>query len=342
MKMKKIKFLSAFLILFIGTLFFNIEDVKAIGDGSGYAECHYEWGEQKSQDTASQQNYWYRKYEIAITFYKENNTYYSWAKIACTKDGDKQGTTVQENVCSIDNYNDIFHNADKYKKYFITESNWKCPNELYINKDNMNPKMSVYYDKSTCDEKNGGIVFWKKCSRTVPINYSDGYIIKPSGNPDPESVKLDATQEHSGTSYSNGNGSDNSSNSTDPSEMNPDELNQWAEDMKNKKDETEYENPCDVISKETKTEIQKWIVVIAVAGVIILIVITLLDFAKALVSSDENRMGKILKNFRIRIICVALLMLLPVIVTGIINLVNSASGNGVIGTNDPLCDINKK
>lgn len=61
---------------------------------------------------------------------------------------------------------------------------------------------------------------------------------------------------------------------------------------------------------------------ISVSGVILLVVLTLFDFTKAVASNEDDALLKNFKRFKIRIIAIIILFLLPIIVNTIINYVN--------------------
>jgi len=122
----------------------------------------------------------------------------------------------------------------------------------------------------------------------------------------------------------------------------PDSLRDWAVKYEQLTAEQQaiYDNLCNVISEDTKKMIQSGVVIICIIGVLIFLVITMFEFIKGLVSSDDGRLSNLLKRLKVRIICIVVLLLLPVIVTGVINIVNDAA-DGIFGEQDPLCDVIK-
>jgi len=94
-------------------------------------------------------------------------------------------------------------------------------------------------------------------------------------------------------------------------------------------------NPCGIISTDLKNFLQTIIDYIRIAGIAIAVILGILDYIKVIFGSDEKSMAKANKNFSTRLIAVALLFLIPAILTFILGLFNIL-GTGNAGT----CGIN--
>ncbi len=82
---------------------------------------------------------------------------------------------------------------------------------------------------------------------------------------------------------------------------------------------------------------------ICVVSIIFLVVMTAIDFIKAIVGSEEDKLLKAFKNFKTRIIVVIILILLPAIVSFAINIYNqnADNSNGVVEIGEdgkPFCN----
>lgn len=89
--------------------------------------------------------------------------------------------------------------------------------------------------------------------------------------------------------------------------------------------------PCGVISDELRNFLQTIIDYIRIAGIVLAVVLGILDYIKVIFGSDEKSMAKANKNFSTRLIAVALLFLIPAILTFVLGLFNIL-GTGSAGT----------
>jgi hypothetical protein len=340
MNMNKIKLFLVLPMILIGSIFVNMSGVKAVaddGDGSGYAMCYYEWKEEQSSTNAINAATTYRPYKLGIAVYKTGNkkeNFKGWATVGCGKregtgyDGAYEYSDTSGQTCNIDNYSDIFYNMKTYATTFtngatnnysnFSNVTWKCPDKVYIEKEKYNDNMKFHLVK--------GSGLWREVSLTNSNISQSG---KPSdlnvGDMSGSKINI-----NTGSSISEVDGG----KTGDPSS-----IKDWADNYSSQSG-TEV-NGCNIISNSLKKELKKWMIILMVVGVGLLLFITMFDLVRALISSDENRLSKVLNSLKIRIICTVALLLLPVIVTGIINLVNKASSEGLIGSNNPLCDIDK-
>lgn len=94
-------------------------------------------------------------------------------------------------------------------------------------------------------------------------------------------------------------------------------------------------NPCGVISTELKEFLQTIIDYIRIAGIALAVILGIIDYIKVIFGSDEKSMANANKRFSTRLIAVALLFLIPAILTFVLGLFNIL-GSGTAGT----CGIN--
>lgn len=93
---------------------------------------------------------------------------------------------------------------------------------------------------------------------------------------------------------------------------------------------------CGVISKDLQEFLQTIIDYIRIAGIVLAVILGILDYIKVIFGNDEKQtMSKANKNFSTRLIAVALLFLIPALITFIVGLFN------ILGTGDAgTCGIN--
>ncbi len=113
----------------------------------------------------------------------------------------------------------------------------------------------------------------------------------------------------------------------------------WGESEKY--DVSDLGNDCNVISGDIKDFLNNLIWILSIIGIILLVVMTALEFAKVVTGQDDEGIKKAFKHTIIRIICVIILLLLPMIVSGVVTIINNNAGATVqIGdSGSPTCQI---
>ena len=329
MSMNKCKIIGVFLLSFCIGFFINTSDVRATADGLGYSECYYFWEENDYPNRAI------RPYVIGIYFYHNTGSNYeSWASVGCgkaTNKGDSTspsgimttyGDTEGGDICGIDNYNDIFHHADLYKEHFVNNNGFKCPDNIYINKDNAHPRMSVYLTKKACDDNTLG-----DCVRTVPLKENrsqqagwpseldiDGWKVE-SQNAASSNTTTSQTEQFSGIEEDDG---------IKNTEL-IDTIVAAAGLGGYSLEDLEPGDPCTIVNSNAviMAVLQFIIWIVCIGAILVLIIMTIMDFTKAVTASDDMGLKKAFQRLIKRAIAVVLLILLPAILTFVINFVNS-------------------
>jgi len=104
-----------------------------------------------------------------------------------------------------------------------------------------------------------------------------------------------------------------------------DEIRNKASETKDEeqKDPVYEKNDCNsLMNSEVSTFLKDLFFVISIVGVVILIFMIASDFIKAIASSDNDAMNKAFSSTKTRIIAVIILLILPALVSFIINLIN--------------------
>ena len=104
--------------------------------------------------------------------------------------------------------------------------------------------------------------------------------------------------------------------------------------------ETDFEDvECDIISDDLKSFLNRFFWVISIAGILLLVIMTMIEFIKVLTGSDDSGLIKGFKHTLIRILAVIILLLLPTILTALINLINKYSTYKVGEDGSVTCGI---
>ncbi len=100
---------------------------------------------------------------------------------------------------------------------------------------------------------------------------------------------------------------------------------------------------CNVISGNLKDFLNWLFWILCVIGIVLLIIMTAIEFIKVITGQDDEGIKKALKHSLIRIVCAVLLLLLPMLVNFIITVINNAfSGEVTIGANGEVtCGVGK-
>lgn len=100
-------------------------------------------------------------------------------------------------------------------------------------------------------------------------------------------------------------------------------------------------DPCNAISGTVTKILQSIFMLISVVGIILLVAMTSISFVKAIVASDDNKIKDAAKSLKTRIIVIIILLVLPVLLSFIINIVNSNSNGKIkIGSDGKVfCDV---
>lgn len=91
------------------------------------------------------------------------------------------------------------------------------------------------------------------------------------------------------------------------------------------KTESKQEGSCDVINSDLRDFLKDFLGIISIVGIILLLLMTAMEFVKVITSSEEDSLRTAFKHTIIRIFCAILLLLLPTIVGAVINVINKVN-----------------
>lgn len=99
---------------------------------------------------------------------------------------------------------------------------------------------------------------------------------------------------------------------------------------------------CSIFGDELIDFLKKLFWIISIAGIILLVVMTMVEFVKALTGSDDSGLIKGFKHTFVRIVAVIILLLLPTIITFILTLVNRYSDYKIGGNGNVICGVGER
>ncbi len=241
---------------------------------------------------------------------------------------------------SFNNYDDIFYATDTYKDKFNYNGQFKCPVIFYHGSGGgtANPNVTLYYNKSdagkdindyngatlkdnACISKNTN-VDWSKLTDTIDQG-AEASPLEMAGSTADEDIRGD---------------------SENPEDLGEDAaildaINKWG----NSGDSTRYNqdsvDPCDLISDDIQDLLHNIFFFISVAGIIILVAMTAISLVKVITASEDEALRNFFKGLWKRIICLIILLILPTLVTFIVQLVNNVAPGLGIRSDNPLCNV---
>lgn len=340
------------LIVFFSTfMFVNIDDVKAGtiqgGPGYGYAQCSY----RATDDyTASGPSNALSTIKLVVKVWGSNSdgkNWLNWTNVFYKGDFSTSGNVATQVID-----NPVQNQYDGY-------SDNATPNDEgttvigAIYSENYNTAMGQYMGDYSCPayacyKKEGNNYKWQFPSRKQQSNNEC-----PSGY----EKKIDPSTIEGETKTSNTEKTDGTIDVSKISEeewagIYDDDLESYKDQIKAWGDRSSYDNqyndvgdPCKTISNNPwLIQLLSWLFwFIAIAGLVIFLVMSIMDFIKAVTGSDDANLKKAFKNLAIRAVVVVILFLLPALLNLIINFLNEnlgKEGTYQIGSDGNLyCDV---
>ena len=236
------------------------------------------------------------------------------------------GNTADE--LGFQNYNDIFHQTDSFKNQFESNSQFKCP-VIYYRGDKIRG-VEVFYSTNLpqIGRHNVREAALKENECIAQNQTVDWNKVKD----DAEQGAIDAEEDR----FNNESGED----IRDSTLIDISKIQDWA----NLSDWTidDLGDPCNIIKGELVDFLKTAFWIISIAGIILVVVMTAISFIKAIVGSDDEKFRDAIKHLYTRIIVIIILLLLPVLLSFIIDLINNMAGEGVvkIGADENIfCDV---
>lgn len=254
---------------------------------------------------------------------KKCNSFVSWAN--ATKNN---GTRTK--AVTISNHSEIFGNVDDS---VVGTKNYKnvTLKDRFNSKGYSCPTIYVNFTKSSNDNS-------YKISYMAPGKqvFAKSKCVAKDENPDTKEV---AKKEAETTATDHIEKSIEDDDSVDPS---VDQVTNWAKSA-GYGDSTAVGDACSIITPTLRKLLSDIFFIISLASLVLLVSMTAVGFIKALVGSDDEKLRDAFKHLLSRIIVAIVLLLLPTILTFIIDIVNdNMTGNVSIGKDgNVFCDVTK-
>ena len=337
-----------FVFAFVFPLFvFGIDDVKAADCEYGIT-CMYEFcGRRDSTQAGS---------SLAKSCPTNSGDVVVSVAFRCSDTGESAGTcssfvswaTASKNngesyeEIEWGNYNDAFNNVDSYKlsanpgdtlkAKFNNSKKFSCP-AIY-------PSLSNGYSDNTYSfsfQSGTKRVAAKKqtCINKEQSNDDVNNTMREETNQQASDTSMDNIEE----TIENAKGN-NEASSCDENCRNA--IKNWA-NQEGYLNVSNVGDPCSIISDTLGEFLKNVFFFISVAGIVLVVCLTALGFVKAIVASDDDGLMKAFKQLKTRIIVVIVLLILPVILSFIIDVINDNSeGEVKIGADgNVFCDVTK-
>lgn len=331
MSINKCKLISVLLLSFCIGFFINISDVRAIGtpDGNGYADCEYKVAHQVGSNQG-------REYVIRINVFRNTEGNYDGYAITACGNTTIGSSTWSEKNCSIANYDEMFSRSD-LESWFRPDGKWICPpiwlkNPLVAGGNDILDDITLSYtDKSGIGSR------YNKIDNIT--NYSS-----ESGAPS------DHTGEYEGQQTGDYHDTQSDEQAAGKNKgATREEIERWGglASYNTLGELGDVNSSCSVVRNNSLlTSILRFVFwAISIGGILVLIIMTVLDFVKAVTASDDAGLKKAFQHLVKRAIAAVVLLLLPMIVSFIINIINgnapeTLNGTVQIGEDGELyCDV---
>lgn len=312
--MKKNKIFYLLLLFTIGFLLnFTSVYAETITTQDGMARCVYYGSNSKIFVS------------VVIRIYKDTTgTVRSYANMRCSENYTIKQDVTQDtmNNCSISNYSDLFYNASTklYPAFYNEQSKqWQCPSEIYVDDEENN--LGVYLESG-----NGRKKIVKDTSRSS-VTQTEGSF---DSNDDQEDFSQTTISEYI-----------EKVKDLSSSELDINKIKEYYNKDNTQKYKSDVDS-CALISGDVQTLLHDVFLYICIAGIIILIVMTIINLIKVITGADENLLKNFAKSLKTRIICLIILLILPTIVTFAIQVINGQASAFGFNADNPLCGITKK
>ncbi len=314
MDSKLIKSLCISFIVFFSVFFVNVDNAKAeVANNTGKAKCTYSF-------TINSNNL-----KAKITVAKSGSS-------PLATDCEIEGNGSEGYKCSVNNTTKL---ADALHQR--STNVYQCPT-LYIEQLSTSHPPTIPGATTTVTQYTYSLTpNSSEATQDAKAN---------SGGP----LSLDDADVENGNDISNSDDqfSDygNSKNVLNSGEADLEGIRKWARVAKPEGPGYQYGN-CNLIPTSIIDFLSTLFTVLSIVGVVLLVIMSAIEFIKAVTGSEEDGVKSALKHTLIRIICVVVLLLLPQIITFILNVVNNNNyviedNKVVIGDNgDPLCKVVK-
>ena len=307
---------------------------REIENSDGYARCVY-----SGRVMDGSINYVASNIAVVIRVYKDTTggDIQAYAKMRCSDTYNEMATAaIEMNECKITNYNSIFWNADTEIYPYFGEGGWKCPDQIWVNVVPQYPN-------------NGGNLLIKEQDGFTALTLNEEYSVTES-----KAGVFDSSDDDTGDfmripslseSLNDSLEEEDDHSSVDCSkEENKDtiicSIYAWGMDLTGgAKYSSDAADPCALIDGDIQKLLHKIFFGISIAGIIILVVMTAVSLAKVITASEDEALRNFFKGLWKRLICLIILLLLPMIVTFIIQLVNNVAPSLGIKSDNPLCNV---
>ena len=326
--MKKIIFFLSFIFLSCTFMFFGCENVEAVGEDCDYGViCYYnltgKWVDYGNGNHASDGS-------LGIYFQcddsnKNYNDCQSFISVAHASIHD----TKEYKKITINNYEDIFYNTDSYSNYFNAWGKFQCPNVFYTgSEDKYNDSHKQWNTDLSYKKQDGYLRADTRSAECIPKGQEVNY----------DEFKKNVQAASSATMFENA-----IPDNYEKDNLSDEAIIQSIFDWGNSGDSTKYSSDgvdaCNLINGEIRQILHDVFFFISVGGIIILVVMTSISLVKVITASEDDALRNFLKGLWKRIICLIILLVLPVLVTFIIQLVNNVALGLGINSDNPLCNV---
>ena len=322
------KFFFVFVLLF---LFIVPVEAEEITTQDGYARCVYGG----TISSTKNRDEWKAAVSIVIRIYRDTDgVVRSYANMSCTKGYTASNSIISDYFdCSISNYNDLFHNASTELMAYYRHNSWYCNPQIYVKLNDIENPTSASISMTP---QSG---YTKVSLSSDYSSTSDSAVTFDSDDDtsdDFATIRSEAWEEHVEDQEELAEQVTGVSDTSDGSII--EKIIAWGGTTLG----LDYDlssNSCSLITDGVRDFLHDVFFYMSIIGIVILVIMTGINVVKVITASEDDALKGFLKNLWKRIVCLIILLLLPMLVTFIIQVVNGVATIWGVNSDDPLCSI---
>ena len=310
----------------------------------GFAMCTY----------TSTDEFYDRQWVLyAWAFYDQNDTPHTGISLVY-----KSSDTAPEKEVFLLDYKNKYRNNETMIETFRKNNLWNCPTYAYLEEDRnggflgIGSKSSfeldepyakdvrfVKYPHQGASGTTGGIIDMQAVSWGKVTSQLDGAVLNPT-NADEAPAGSGSTADSNGDSMSSEQVQDHN-NMIDSNDLpSIEDIEDYYNSEQSGSNYSNDSGDCNLIDDDLKNLLNTIFTWISIGGIILVIVMTCVSGIKV-ITGTEDAIKDFAKGLKVRIICLVVLLLAPVIVNFAIQTVNGIGNIAGVNQDDPLCGVGK-
>lgn len=322
------KFLLVFVLLCLFIVPVKAEEITTY---DGYARCVYGGTISSTKNSVE----WKAAVSVVIRIYRDTDgVARSYANMSCTKGYTAYNSVISDYFnCSISNYNDLFHHASTELMAYYRHNSWYCNPQIYVNLDDIENPTSA---SISMIPQSGYTKVSLSSDYSSTSNSAVTFDSDDDTNDDFATIRSEAWEEHVEDQEELAEQETGVSTTSDGSIIA--KIAAWGNSVLGLDYDLDSDS-CSLIGSDLREFLSDVFFYMSIIGIVILVVMTGINLVKVVTAGEDDALKNFMKNLWKRIVCLIILLVLPVLVTFIIQVVNGVANIWGVNSDDPLCSI---